>query len=493
MKKTALSLAISILLFSTSSIVLSNDVINTGESQNESARKFKKRINLKRLNLTKDNIKKIGKKELAELEPAIMRFFDTETIKDLSSEAFEGLNVEQLTEIDAEGLKGLTAEQFDKIPSEILKALDADDLNDLDDDIFEALSLDDVEALDEYLFKKANTQDLSKLLVSIGKKHKDKGAGKKVHPADLRRFLPEGWEIADNGELIVPEGTDLALPAMLNSRQLLTGVKFPRISNLKKGFGMNGAGNSFLGGMNGALRQAGFGQYIIEQDDEGILHVKGDDGIDLAFMPDDNQLRQAGKGKVAGLLQNKRGFFVLTTEEGREVTILPAPKNLTGIQGLKEVELGASGDVTMKLDDEENSVTVVGLFDPILTTADTELTAGVHFPEDESGREPATIVYEDGSAQQMYPTIPKIEAFIKEAKKIEGVESVELNSDGTLAVQFKGAQYQLEPTFNVTETKLASDETIEPSIELNPNGTINYNVQNEQAVLTIPLNLKESN
>jgi hypothetical protein len=492
MKKSALSIAISILLFSTSSVVLSDNSINVGVSQHESQLQLKKLINLKQLKLTKDEIKKISKEKLATLKPHVLSFFDDKSIKHIPAAAFEAINVEQFSKIDFEGLKGLTLAQFDKIPSKVLKGLEAKNLGYLRDDIFEAFNLEDVLELKEDLFKKANTKDLSKLLVNIGKKYSEKGEKEKIRPEDLRRFLPEGWAIKDNGELIVPEGTDLALPAILNPQKLLAGITFPRISNLKKGLGMNGVGNSFLKGMNGALKKADLGQYVIEQDDEGILHIKDsrpESHFDLAFMPDSHHMKQAKKGQAAGLSKNKRGFFILTTDDGREVSIIPAPKDLKKILGLEKAELGEAGDVLIQ--EIKDNTFSIGLFDPFLTVADKKLTAGVHFPEDSSGRKPATVVYEDGTSQLMYPTIYRPAAFFKEAKKIEGVEEIKLNADGTLFVQFKGQKFQLEPTFKVSETELPnSDEKIEPKIEIKPDGTIDYTIQNEQAILTMPLNIK---
>ncbi|MCK5925313.1 MAG: hypothetical protein KAG10_05415, partial [Methylococcales bacterium] len=76
MKKTALSLTMSLLLLTGSPIVLANQVENVGFSQNESQLKLKKHLNLKKLKLTADKLKKFGKEELAKLEPKVLSFFD---------------------------------------------------------------------------------------------------------------------------------------------------------------------------------------------------------------------------------------------------------------------------------------------------------------------------------------------------------------------------------------------------------------------------------
>ncbi|MCK5926386.1 MAG: hypothetical protein KAG10_10860, partial [Methylococcales bacterium] len=130
-------------------------------------------------------------------------------------------------------------------------------------------------------------------------------------------------------------------------------------------------------------------------------------------------------------------------------------------------------------------------FDPFLTAAANGLSAGVHFDENDiKGTKPAKVVYEDGSSQLMYPTVHKPADFFKAALKIAGVEAVQMNADGTLAVLFEGKKFQLEPSFNVKESPLPKDEdSVEPKIEINPDGTIDYTIQNEQALLTIPLNI----
>ncbi|MCK5925288.1 MAG: hypothetical protein KAG10_05290 [Methylococcales bacterium] len=286
MKKTVLSLAVSLLLLSGSSFVFADAVEKVGFSHNESHLNLKKRLNLKKLKLTAEKLKKFGKDEFEKLEPKVLSFFDENNMKDLPANVFAGISLAQFSQIDSEGLKGLTIAQFDKIPSNILKALKAENLGYLNEDVLGEFSLEDVLALEDGQLKTASTKDLSRLLVNIGKKHIGKGINQKIKPSDLKRFLPVGWTINEEGELIIPEGEPLALPSVLAPINLVNNILLPNIPNLTKGFGLYGVGNPFLLGMNAALKQANLGQYSIEQDDKGILHVKGGEGFDLAFIPD---------------------------------------------------------------------------------------------------------------------------------------------------------------------------------------------------------------
>jgi len=76
--------------------------------------------------------------------------------------------------------------------------------------------------------------------------------------------------------------------------------------------------------------------------------------------------------------------------------------------------------------------------------------------------------------------------------QIEGVENVILNVDGTFGLSFFGLAYTLLPTFNTTTQTLGVGERIAPSLISNPDGSVAYQVQDSDLLVTTQVVIKSS-
>jgi len=70
------------------------------------------------------------------------------------------------------------------------------------------------------------------------------------------------------------------------------------------------------------------------------------------------------------------------------------------------------------------------------------------------------LIYQDGTAQVIYPTVFSPKTFIEEAKKFSDVESVTFNMDGTFEVMYQGQKLQLFPNFDVKVTPLKKSKPL---------------------------------
>jgi hypothetical protein len=90
------------------------------------------------------------------------------------------------------------------------------------------------------------------------------------------------------------------------------------------------------------------------------------------------------------------------------------------------------------------------------------------------------IVYADGTAQKMMPTVPVPDKFVAKAQKIPGVEKIQHNADGTFTVMYKGMKLKLMPMqFDAQTTPVAEGQTVEPDIAVQADGTVKYTTQDE--------------
>ena len=85
------------------------------------------------------------------------------------------------------------------------------------------------------------------------------------------------------------------------------------------------------------------------------------------------------------------------------------------------------------------------------------------------------MVYNDGSSQNIKPTLLFPDIFIKVGLEFEGVEKIVFNSNGSFYVLHQGKGYIIVPSFENIEI-IPTEKSLEPSIVVNTDGTLTYTV-----------------
>jgi len=88
----------------------------------------------------------------------------------------------------------------------------------------------------------------------------------------------------------------------------------------------------------------------------------------------------------------------------------------------------------------------------------------------------AKIIYPDGSAQKLYPAVLSPEILVEEGKKFAGVEKIIFRMDGTFAVTYQGTKLLLIPEFDTQVQPIPAGEKFKPSLTLQPDGKLLYQV-----------------
>lgn len=238
-----------------------------------------------------------------------------------------------------------------------------------------------------------------------------------------------------------------------------------------------------LDSLNTCLKTAGFPNFKMKQDGKtGKIVVEGSgdaQGAQLTFTTKSDSVKQADSTAATGLTQNESGHYVLTTDDKKQVTVIPAAKDTTQLaQSLGDassVKVAENGVTTVEIRKDAQSAPQVQamVFDPMITKAGAGKKAGI-YTEGATGE----IVYADGTAQKILPTVPQADQFVTTATKFPGVENAQLNADGTIAVQYKGMKLKLcAKQFTTQTTPLATGQTVQPNITVQTDGTVKYTTQ----------------
>ena len=220
--------------------------------------------------------------------------------------------------------------------------------------------------------------------------------------------------------------------------------------------------DNVLAGLDTSLDAANFGNLVFRQSADGILTVvsDSDESVALAsFIPDANNITQAPDGFTPGLSTDSRGAFVLTTDDGYQIPLLPAvrdPDDIVDLLPGTEVIIGDRGETTITRPQGDGSNPIVGIFDPLIVTS--TLPPGLYSSGDGADEE-LLVVFADGSAQTLRPTIQSPDEFEQAANATAGVESVEINTDGSIDIRFEGADLTIRPLFDIEPGSATGDAT----------------------------------
>ena len=234
------------------------------------------------------------------------------------------------------------------------------------------------------------------------------------------------------------------------------------------------------------------------------------EGIKYSFIPDVDNVIQVDTDRIPiGLSIGEGGFYTITTPEGQQYKVTPAPKDPIAFSeaiGGGKVIVGKRGDVMMELaiSTRRGDTRRVMIFDPFIKPpsndlcienarkeivcdfdkAPEHLRPGLHIFRRTNRKiqiELGNVIYNDGSSQNIMPTLLLPYVFIKEAFKFEGVENVGFNANGTFYVIHKGETYLIIPNFEVQNKEVTAE--VQPSIEIN----------GKQLKYIVPLEILEDN
>jgi hypothetical protein len=254
--------------------------------------------------------------------------------------------------------------------------------------------------------------------------------------------------------------------------------------DLTKGFTLGGQveeGGTVLDGMNECLRTIGLSDMEINQEETGVLVVKDSEGLELALAPEPDSIEQVEEGTKPEVTMDEAKRYVVVTPNSQKVAVVPAPKDprqvAQGLGAAGSLKMGKHGAFTLESRQDEHSPRQVRAVAFSALVHKTDKAPGLYF--EEHGGE---IVYADGTAQTMIPATPVPEKFVEKAQEIPGVEQVRLDVENSIfLVKYKGMMFKLYPiTSEVQATPVAEGETVEPSIDIQPDGTVKYTTQEEE-------------
>lgn len=419
--------------------------------------------------------------------------FSKQNVKDIPAAAFAGMKPSQLTQLSVDAVAVLKVDQVTQMPASTMLGLSAEQIVALPLAVVKKLPVLHFKSLNSKELQKLDSKDLGKLLFNLDKTQ--------VKPEDVKTRLPEGWSIAENGVLTPPAGTVLTLPTK-SAAKFDTTVKITMpsgIPDLTKTFALGGEvdeTNTVLLGVNETLKNSGYKEFEMKQVDGGVLSVTGSGdskGNDFTFIPETDSVKQLGSDVTAGLSRNPEGYFTITTANKQQVTVIAMPKDAKqlaeslGAAGALKVDKRGVAILDVRKDASSERAVHTVVFDALSAPTASDKLAGLYFTE-----KSAEIVYTDGTAQQLFPTVPLPDKFIEKAKLIEGVEDVQFNANGTFMVKYKGSSLKLRPaSFDTKVTALADGEKISTEIAVQPNGTVNYTTQDGTDKLEVTLDIIE--
>jgi hypothetical protein len=442
--------------------------------------------------LPTEEIAELDAERITELEPEVFGTIDAETLETIPAEAFAAVGQEQAAALEKESVAGITTEQFEKMPLEALGGLTSENMGGLPTDIVAKLTKEHLTALDKDEFQEMPSKDVSKLFTNLNSAN--------VSPQNVEELLPPGWELNPRtGALDAPVGAELSFQNLPASDELSSQVKLPTTANLNSGLGIDGSGPTLLEGSTRSLEEANLADFVLSQGENGILLVEGTDdsaGTNYSFIPDVENATQVDTGKTPiGLAVGNGGFYTVTTPEGEQYKVVPAPKDPVALSeaiGGGEVILGKRGDVMLELatPTRRGGTRQVLIFDPFIEPgiddSCVEIVLGEfdcdEFDDLRSGKrglrqriQTRKIKYPDGTAQTIRPTVLSPDVFIEEGSEFEGVENVVYNANGTFYVAFEGKSYLVIPNFEVGSEEVPEGKSVEPSININE-GQLRYTI-----------------
>ncbi|MDY6991374.1 MAG: FG-GAP-like repeat-containing protein [Pseudomonadota bacterium] len=450
---------------------------------------------------------------LGGLSAEIIQTMTADHLAQLSPQAFAGLEAEQLSHMNPQTLTMMNTAQFKHLRPQTLNGLTAKNIKGLSTAVISAFTLEHLQALNSEAFKQQTSQEVARFFIHLSTEH--------IQPQETQELLPANWDVnPESGQLIPPSGTQLILKPKVPKKQSIT-VELPQVPDLESSFGVGSRGPTVREGMGRSLAEENLENFILSQEDSGILKVAGSgeaEDIQYAFIPDMDKMIQVNEAEIPiGLSQDPGGFYLITTPDKQQFRVIPAPKDplaLSAALNGGQVKIGPRGDVLLRYTPQRRAKgaqqTLTVMFNPFVQQPPKEYCRqitqekfkcdfsqapkaqqpGLHLEADEG-----LIVYLDGSAQRIMPTVRSPDTFIDKGLKVaEGIDDIIYRSDGGFDLWYRGQRYLITFDFKVEIRTLRSEET-PPSSFSKENGRFIYHVIEDphaavRQVLSFKLSIK---
>ncbi len=441
------------------------------------------------------SIPQFDAQRVSEIEPAAFGYFTSKEFKSIPSEALVTIMPEQISAIRVETLEDMTPAQFAQIPLTSLSGFTAENIGGLPAEVLTTVTKEQLNALDAKSVRKSQT--LAALLTNLNPE---------LTPADAQHLLPENWAMDDIGRLTAPKGAQVGYSVILLDPEIPTQIDLPLQFNLGTGFGLAGwsePGENLQDDLQAALSMQDL-PFIITQGKEGILQIEGEGSFkdaNLAFIIDVDNVIQADQEVPVGLSNTTTGKFVLTTPKRQQFPLIPTTQNPVGLFKLLaalQLTIDKKGITLATVPANTRAggfVHHVFMFDPFISPnppPPNHFSTGIHFQRRIRAASPEQgfIVYENNTLQDITATVPSPEIFIAEGLKFEGVENIGFNVDGTFSLVFQGENLRAVPTFEVSTREVQGDpRRFKPSLELNADNSLQYQVLYNNQMLSLKLNI----
>lgn len=434
--------------------------------------------------------------------------------KNVPPEVFQRCNAQSMTILPASVVSELTPAQFAQIPVTALGGLTAQNMGALSPSVIHTLNAEQIAALNIQEFTQMPNEGVAKLLTNF-----DKTA---ITVETAQTLLPSGWKVDEKANLSPPPNTQIALRSLTVSPP--EGLVLPDLFDLNSSFGLGGEGTQpILPQLNQVQSETAF---TVSQQQYGILHtsVAGDPANPqqrhkFAFMTDPNNLFILDETALRGLQLNEQGQYVLITPDGKQIPIIPMtkdPVDLLNVLGKgATVDIRPTGEVLLRYlpaqrtrDGEE--VQSVSTFDPFVesasedvcttdaagetvcdwSTADDSMQPGVRAARQVRATE-KRVIYSDGTSQKIHPAVLSPETLVQVAQKMAGVEKIIFRMDGTFALTYRGEKLLLTPEFSTQVQAIPDGKELQPSLVLQSDGTLLYQVPYQRQLFTTRLRISE--
>jgi hypothetical protein len=451
--------------------------------------------------------------QLAEIKPEAVAGMEQEQLAAISPETMSTMSSEQMGELPKETLGGLSTQQLAQLPTQALSGLKSDNMGGLSTDVLNDFTPEHLSALDAGEFTQMSSEEVSKLFTNFD--------ANKISIQNAAQLVPPGWQIdTQSGEITAPEGAKLTPRTFPASDGVPAAVQLPSMADIEQGMGLGGQGTSVKENMTRSLENEDLTDFVLSQNEQtGILLVEGtgdSEGINYSFIPDvDNVIQVDGDKIPIGLSVTEGGFYTITTPDEKQYKVVPAPQNpiaLSEVLDGGEVVIGKRGEVMMDIPDSDTrkrgKPRQVAMFDPFIEPAPDDLCVeiapgdivcdfenappsqqpGIHLEANTraayKNQQQAKVVFPDGTAQLITPTLLSPDVFAELGFEFEGVEDIVFNANGIFYVSYQGQPYFIIPKFEVvieevTEEEIADEKDEQPgdsSIVVNNDGTLTYTV-----------------
>ncbi|GEM_PF-2390705 len=439
--------------------------------------------------------------QVAVLPPETMAEITSEQVAQIPPPAFQMVTAEQMTAVQKEALGGMTPAQFFYLPTESLSGLTSKNMGGLSPAVINQFTPVQIGALQSTEFQKMPAAEVGKLVTNVDMN--------KVSMEVVAPLIPPSWKLnPTTGDLTPPVGTPLIFKELPPTAELPPQVVLPPSPNLGSSFGIGGQGGvTALEEMNQTLKQMNLPQFTLSQNPQGLVEVKGTDNVNFSFICPTGTTTQGSPQAPPALTVMEGGFYQVTTPSAQQFTMIPAPKdpeNLSQVLQDSSVIVGKRGDVFLEVPNSvrqsSSRAREVVMFDALIEPAPAdfceeiageivcnfenaplEQQPGIHDVIEEGLRQKTgvpkkkKIVYSDGTAQILYPTVLSPEIFIDQVQKtLAGVKTVILQANGMFKMSYQGSRYLVTPSFGVKSRELKKTEQIKPSIVLQTDGHLIY-------------------